>query len=194
MRQAEGDGALVSPTQARLLAMYGTAALVVGADQGTKYLVVRTLAGRGPLHLVGSFVELRYQTNSGGAFSLFPGAPLFFALMAIVIVGGLVYAGTRARGVAVPLTLGLLLGGAIGNLLDRALRGDLPLRGEVVDFVKVGRWPVFNLADSCITVGGLLLALLLSRTEREHRRGRDGGGEGHGNGAQDKAARSTTGD
>jgi signal peptidase II len=182
----------VSRARVRLLAMYGTAALVVAADQGSKALVIRTLAGRGPLHLVGSFVELRYQTNSGGAFSLFPGAPLFFALMAMVIIGGLVYAGSRVRGVAVLLTLGLLLGGAVGNLLDRALRGDLPLRGEVVDFVKVGRWPVFNLADSCITVGGLLLAFLLSRGERDRRQ--RGDGDAGGAGTQGKAARSTTRD
>ncbi len=165
--------------------MYGTAALVVAADQASKYLVVRTLAGRGPLHLVGSFVEFRYQTNSGGAFSLFTAAPLFFALMAMVIIGGIIYAGARVRGVAVPLTLGLLLGGAIGNLLDRVLRGELLLRGEVVDFVKVGRWPVFNLADSCITVGGLLLAFLLSRAERD-----PGSGSG-GKGQQGEAAAST---
>jgi signal peptidase II len=175
--------------------MYGTAALVVAADQATKYLVVRTLAGRGPLHLVGSFAELRYQTNSGGAFSLFTGAPVFFALMAMAIVGGIVYAGTRARGTAVLLTLGLLLGGAIGNLVDRALRGGVPLRGEVVDFVKIGRWPVFNLADSCITVGGLLLAVLLSRAERDKDRGdQDRGDQDSGEGTQDQAARSTTGD
>jgi signal peptidase II len=63
--------------------------------------------------------------------------------------------------------LGLILGGALGNLTDRLVRGDGLLRGEVVDFVKVGIWPVFNLADSCIVVGGLLLALLLGRAERD---------------------------
>jgi len=188
----------VNPKGIRLAAIYGTAAVVVAADQTSKYLVVRTLAGRGPLHLVGSFVEFRYQTNSGGAFSVFTGAPLFFALMAMVIIGGIVYAGTRTRALPVLLTLGLLLGGAIGNLLDRALRGGVPLRGEVVDFVKVGRWPVFNLADSCITVGGLLLALLLTRAERDRPgNSADTGsdrGSGEGEGTQDQATPSTTRD
>jgi signal peptidase II len=151
---------------ARRLAVYGTAALVLAADQLSKYLVVRNLAGGPPLRLIGSLVELRYATNSGGAFSLLTGAPLFFALMAVVVIGGILYAGRRARGLPVQLALGLLLGGAVGNLLDRLLRGDVPLRGEVVDFIKVGWWPVFNLADSCIVVGGLLLALLLGRAER----------------------------
>jgi signal peptidase II len=151
---------------ARLLAMYGTAAVVLGADQLTKYLVVRNLAGEPPVRIIGSVVELRYATNSGGAFSLLTGAPLFFALTAVAVIGGILYAGRRARGLPVQLALGLLLGGAVGNLLDRLLRGDQPLRGEVVDFIKIGWWPVFNLADSCIVIGGLLLAFLLSRAER----------------------------
>jgi signal peptidase II len=149
----------------RLALVYGTAAAVVALDQLTKWLVVRHLGGGRPLQLLGSFVQLRYTTNSGGAFSLFTGAPLFFALTATVIVGGIVYAARRAEGRALLFALGLLLGGAVGNLLDRLLRGGVPLHGEVVDFVKVGPWPLFNLADSCITIGGLLLAFLLSRPE-----------------------------
>jgi signal peptidase II len=149
----------------RLVLVYGAAAVVVVLDQLTKWLVVRHLGGGRPLELLGSFVQLRYTTNSGGAFSLFTGAPLFFAVTATVIVGGIVYAARRAEGRALLLALGLLLGGAVGNLLDRLLRGGVPLHGEVVDFVKVGPWPLFNLADSCITIGGLLLAFLLSRPE-----------------------------
>jgi signal peptidase II len=154
-------------TAGRLALVYGTAVVVVVVDQVTKLLVVRTLAGRPPLRLVGSFVDLRYTTNSGGAFSLFTGAPLFFAVMALVVTGAIIWSARRARGWPVLLALGLLLGGALGNLLDRVFRGEVPLRGEVVDFVKVGPWPVFNVADSCIVVGGLLLALLLGRSERE---------------------------
>ena len=152
----------------RLVALYGTGVLVVGVDQLIKHAVVRELAGRPPVRLIGDFLQLRYATNSGGAFSLLTGAPVFFALMAVAVVGGILYASRRARGLPVALALGLLLGGAVGNLLDRLFRG-APLRGEVVDFVKVGPWPVFNLADSCIVVGGILLALLLGR--------RDGAGE-----------------
>jgi signal peptidase II len=154
------------PSVLRMLVLYGTAALVVAADQLIKYLVVRHLAGRPPVRLIGDFLQFRYATNSGGAFSLLTGAPVFFALMAIVVIGGILYASGRARGLPIAVSLGLLLGGAVGNLLDRLLRGDQPLRGEVVDFIKVGPWPVFNLADSCIVVGGILLALLLGRPER----------------------------
>lgn len=151
----------------RVLATYGTAALVLALDQLTKHLVVANLAGRPPVNVIGSFVQLRYTTNSGGAFSLLTGAPLFFGVMAIVIVGGIVYASRRAQPLSLLVVLGLILGGALGNLADRLFRGDGLLRGEVVDFVKVGIWPVFNLADSCVVVGGILLALLLGRSERD---------------------------
>jgi signal peptidase II len=158
------------PSVLRLTVLYGTAAVVIAADQLIKYLVVRNLAGRPPVRLIGDFLQFRYATNSGGAFSLLTGAPVFFALMAIAVIGGILYASGRARGLPIAVALGLLLGGAVGNVLDRLFRGDQPLRGEVVDFIKVGPWPVFNLADSCIVVGGILLALLLGRSER-------GGGE-----------------
>jgi signal peptidase II len=152
----------------RLLAVYGTAAAVLALDQLIKHLVVSNLAGGPPVDVIGSFVQLRYTTNSGGAFSLLTGAPLFFGVMAIVIIGGIVYASRRTQPLSMLVVLGLILGGALGNLSDRLFRDDGMLRGEVVDFVKVGIWPVFNLADSCIVVGGLLLAIFLGRAEREH--------------------------
>jgi signal peptidase II len=161
-------GPPAAPTRStRVLATYGTAAAVLVLDQLIKYLVVANLAGRPPLDVIGSFVQLRYTTNSGGAFSLLTGAPLFFGVMAIVIIGGIVYASRRTQPLSMLVVLGLILGGALGNLTDRLFRGNEGLlRGEVVDFVKVGIWPVFNLADSCIVVGGLLLAILLGRSER----------------------------
>ena len=150
-----------------MLALYGTAAVVLALDQLTKHLVVTNLAGRPPVDLIGEVVQLRYTTNSGGAFSLLTGAPLFFGIMAIVIVGGIIYASRRAKPLSLLVVLGLVLGGALGNLTDRLLRDEGLLRGEVVDFVKVGWWPVFNVADSCVVVGGILLAILLGRAERE---------------------------
>jgi signal peptidase II len=152
-----------------MLALYGTAALVLVLDQLTKHLVVTNLAGRPPVDLIGEVVQLRYTTNSGGAFSLLTGAPLFFGITAIVIVGGLIYASRRAQPLSLLVVLGLVLGGALGNLTDRLLRGEGLLRGEVVDFVKVGWWPVFNVADSCVVVGGILLAIFLGRAESEQR-------------------------
>jgi signal peptidase II len=157
----------------RALALYGTAAAVLALDQLLKHLVVSNLAGRRPVDVIGDFVQLRYTTNSGGAFSLLTGAPLFFGIMAMVIIGGIIYASRRAQPLSLLVVLGLILGGALGNLTDRLLRGEALLRGEVVDFVKVGIWPVFNLADSCVVVGGILLALLMGRAERDQEQKRD---------------------
>ena len=109
--------------------------------------------------------QLRYTTNSGGAFSLLTGAPLFFGIMAMII-GRIIYASRRAQPLSMLVVLGDPRRGA-GNLTDRLLRGEAFLQGEVVDFVKVGIWPVFNVADSCVVVGGILLALILGRAERE---------------------------
>jgi signal peptidase II len=157
----------------RALALYGTAAAVLALDQLLKHLVVSNLAGRPPVDVIGDFVQLRHTTNSGGAFSLLTGAPLFFGIMAMVIIGGIIYASRRAQPLSLLVVLGLILGGALGNLTDRLLRGEALLRGEVVDFVKVGIWPVFNLADSCVVVGGILLALLMGRAERDQEQRRD---------------------
>jgi signal peptidase II len=151
----------------RRLAVYGTALVVLALDQVTKWLVVSQLADRPPVRVIGSFVRLRHTTNTGGAFSLFAGFPLFFAVMAVLVMLAIAVYARRVQSIAVLVTLGLLLGGALGNFADRLLRGDGLLNGEVVDFVDVGAWPVFNLADSCITVGAVLLALLMGRAGRE---------------------------
>src|SRR4029450_2370971 len=81
----------------RALALYPTAALALALAQPTKHLLVTNLAGRPPVDLVGDVVQLRYTTTSGGAFSLLTGAPLFFGIMAMVIIGGIVYASRRAQ-------------------------------------------------------------------------------------------------
>jgi signal peptidase II len=149
----------------RIALVYGTAALVVAADQLVKWLVVSRLAGRAPLRLVGHFIQFRYTTNSGGAFSLLTGFPLFFGLMALGVMVAIGLYARRTTFAPILFTLGLLLGGALGNFADRLLRGDGLLNGEVVDFVDVGNFPVFNVADSCITIGAILLAILLTRAE-----------------------------
>jgi signal peptidase II len=152
----------------RIALVYGTALIVLVLDQVSKWLVVERLAGREPVRIIGSFVQLRYTTNPGGAFSLLTGFPLFFGLMAIGVMVAITFYARRITFGPTLFTLGLLLGGALGNFADRLLRGDGLLTGEVVDFVDVGSFPVFNVADSCITVGAILLAILLTRAEREH--------------------------
>jgi len=135
---------------------------VVVADQLTKTWAVRHLAD-GPTELFGD-VAFRLSRNRGGAFSLFQGFTPLLAVLAILLAVVLVRALQRTRDPLVLVALALILGGAIGNLIDRLVRSPSFLRGEVVDFVDVGRFPVFNVADSAITIGAVLLFVAALRT------------------------------
>lgn len=156
-------------TAARRLAawLYSTAGLVYLADRLTKMWAERALAGDPPVTVIPGVLQLNYTTNSGGAFGLGQSAPWLFAGATVVVVAAIVAASLRLRHPATAVALGLVLGGGIGNLTDRALRGDGVLSGRVVDFIDLRVWPVFNLADSAIVVGALLLLVTGLRRDRE---------------------------
>lgn len=132
---------------------------VVVLDQLTKTWVVRSLADGWPRNVIGTAVQLELTRNSGGAFSRFQGMTPVLAVLAIVITLVLVRAVRRTTDRWTVIGLALVLGGALGNLGDRMTRSPGFLRGEVVDFVKVGRFPVFNVADSAITIGAIVLVV-----------------------------------
>lgn len=138
---------------------------VVVLDQITKVWVVATLSD-GPLSIIGNDVELHLTRNSGGAFSLFTNATILLAVVAAVLSVVLVRAVRRAQDLLSVLALSLVLGGALGNLTDRIARSPGFLRGEVVDYVRVGSFPSFNVADSAITIGAILLIILALRPVR----------------------------
>jgi signal peptidase II len=141
--------------------LVGVAALVYAADVISKVTVVATLTQNRPVRVIGSLLQLDYLRNPGAAFSLGAGGytVVFTLIAAAVIVAILRMARTLAsRRWAV--ALGLLLGGALGNLTDRVARSPGPLRGWVVDWIQLPHWPVFNLADSAICCGGALMVLL----------------------------------
>jgi signal peptidase II len=150
----------LTPCRPRVLA--GTLVLagaVVAADQVTKSLAESKLAGHAPVHLLGP-LGFDLSFNSGSAFSLFTGRTVVHEIVAAALVVAVVVAAWRATGWLRGLSLGLILGGALGNLADRTLRGH---HGSVVDFVTLSHWPTFNVADSAITVGAILLAWSLFR-------------------------------
>jgi signal peptidase II len=134
--------------------------VVVAADQVTKTLVVSDLTR--PVHLLGP-LGLSLGYNSGSAFSLFTGWAPLLVVVALLVVGVLLALALRARRASVAVALGLVLGGALGNVADRLFRGH---HGEVVDFITFTHWPTFNVADACITVGILLLIALTWRSNR----------------------------
>ena len=135
------------------------AAVVLALDQASKVWAVAELDD-GPVSIIGTDVELRLSFNSGGAFSLFRGFTPLLAVIAIVIAVVLVRAVRRTEDRWTLVALSLVLAGAVGNLADRVFRAPGFLEGHVVDFVKIGSFPVFNVADSAITVGAVLLVVL----------------------------------
>lgn len=160
MRQLQAArGAALRP-KALLLAV---ALLAVVLDVATKALVVARLEGRAPVRLLDGLLTFSVSRNSGAAFSFAQGATVVFTVVAVGVVVVIVRTLPRLRSVGWSLTLGLLLGGAVGNLLDRLVRAPGVGRGAVVDFIQLPHFAVFNVADSCITVGAVLAVLLSLR-------------------------------
>jgi signal peptidase II len=137
------------------------AAVVVLADQLTKSWAVSRLS-HGPIHVAGP-LDFELQRNTGSAFSLFQGEAAVLVVVALILVGALLVMARRAPTAGRAVVFGLILGGALGNLADRLFRGD---NGAVIDFVALHVWPTFNVADSCIVVGCVLLVVSLLRGGR----------------------------
>jgi signal peptidase II len=149
----------------RTLALSVAGAVLVG-DQLTKWWAVQALP-EGPIVVVDGFLSFRYVTNPGAAFGLLQGAGSIIALAAIAAVVFIVVVVRSVDRPAEAAALGLVMGGALGNLMDRVFRGSGLLDGEVVDFVDFDFFPAFNVADSAITIGALLALLFALRPEPE---------------------------
>ena len=139
------------------------AVLAIAGDIASKLVVVARLEGREPVRLLGGFLTLEVSRNSGAAFSFAEGATVLFTAVAVGVVVVIARTARKLRSAPWALTLGLLLGGAVGNLLDRLFRAPGIGRGAVVDFIRLPHFAVFNVADSCITVGAVLAVLLSLR-------------------------------
>ncbi len=138
---------------------------IIVFDQLSKQWIVNRL-GPVPLMdaipLVGNGVQLIYSRNTGVAFSLLQGVPQLLTVLALLITAGVIYVYITQlprQNLAVQISIGLIVGGALGNLIDRIVLG------YVIDFIQVGWWPVFNVADSAISLGAILLVLTLVRLD-----------------------------
>jgi signal peptidase II len=134
------------------------AAVVVAVDQATKSWAVHRLAA-GPIHVVWK-LDLALGYNTGASFSIAQGWGGTLAVLAVVLVVVLLAGAHRAGSTTMAIAIGLIVGGALGNLVDRIVRGH---HGAVVDFVELHFWPTFNVADASIVVGGALAAIALWR-------------------------------
>jgi signal peptidase II len=184
---ADAGGRTRRPRWALLAAV---AVGVLALDQLSKWWAVNELDDR-MIDIVGS-LRLRLTFNHGAAFSLSQGRGALISLLAVVVVGVLVFSGRQATRPLAAVALGMVLGGAIGNLSDRAFReGHGLLGGGVVDFIDVQWWPIFNVADSAVVCGALLLVLANWR-EDDAPSGDDdksgGAGDSHDVGDSDGAA------
>ena len=155
----------------RLVPPITVATFVAVADQLTKTAVTAAI-GPGQLdstvRIYGSAVQLDYVENRGAAFGVLPGQGFLLSLLGLVILAGLIIYYARLKFVSPWLiaSVGLIAGGSVGNLIDRVRLG------HVVDFIAIGPWPKFNVADSAITVGVALLAGCLLVSDRTHAQGR----------------------
>nr|WP_024793120.1 signal peptidase II [Tomitella biformata] len=156
----DGDGARRPGGLTRAKMLWLIAAVVVIADLVSKVIVVAQLTPGVPVYLIGDHVRLLLVRNAGAAFSMATGLTWILTIVAVCVVIGIIRYGSRLTSAWWALGLGLVLGGALGNLVDRFFRAPGPLQGHVVDFFAVGSFPVFNVADSGITVGAILLVAL----------------------------------
>jgi signal peptidase II len=157
------------------------AALVLLLDVVSKVLVVANLPlGHPPVRLLGGVLYLNQARNSGAAFSLGTGFTVILTVIALVVVVVIARTAGKLRSTGWAVALGLILGGALGNLADRVFRAPGFLRGHVVDWISLfgpydKYWPIFNIADSAIVCGAILAGLLaLLGRDLEGRRPRRG--------------------
>lgn len=144
----------------RLRLLFSVAATVLLLDVITKVLAVELLTPGQPVSIIGDTVTWTLVRNSGAAFSMATGYTWVLTLVATGVVVGIIWMGRRLVSVWWAIGLGMILGGALGNLVDRFFRSPGPLRGHVVDFLSVGWWPVFNVADPAVVGGAILLVVL----------------------------------
>jgi signal peptidase II len=150
-----------------LALMLGVAVFVVAADAVSKTLALEKLQGHHQIRLLGGLITLALTRNAGAAFGIGTSYTAIIALIAFGVIVFIVRTAGRLRSLAWSVALGLLLGGAAGNLGDRLFRSPGPMRGRVVDWINLPHFPwTFNLADSAIVCATALIAVLTLRDIR----------------------------
>ncbi|RAG84544.1 signal peptidase II [Streptacidiphilus pinicola] len=144
----------------RIGVLLSVALLAYLLDLGSKLLVVAQLEHKDAIRLIGDWVQFTVIRNPGAAFGMGAALTVVFTLIATTVIVVIIRLARRLYSLPWAIALGLLLGGAFGNLTDRIVRSPGLFRGAVVDFISVKHFAVFNLADSAIVCGGILVVLL----------------------------------
>ncbi|POX60290.1 signal peptidase II [Streptomyces sp. Ru62] len=147
----------------RIAVLFAVAAFAYALDLISKMLVVSRLEGHAPIQVVGDLLELHAIRNPGAAFGFGAAFTVIFTLIAAAVIVVIIRLARKLYSFPWAVALGLLLGGALGNLTDRIFRAPGVFEGEVVDFIAPKGFAVFNLADSAIVCGGILIVLLSFR-------------------------------
>ncbi|MFI9049755.1 signal peptidase II [Streptomyces sp. NPDC053427] len=167
-RGSEG-GAPVEPEQKagrgkrRILALLVVAAVVYALDLSSKLLAVAKLEHHAPVEVIGTLLRFTVIRNRGAAFSMGEALTIFLTIIAATVIVVIARIARKLYSLPWAIALGLLLGGAFGNLTDRIFRSPGVFKGAVVDFIAPAHFAVFNLADSAIVCGGILIVFLSFR-------------------------------
>ena len=158
--QAEGRTAL---KVRRWRTLFGVAWAVWIVDLATKIWAVENLSYRSNIKVIGDFFQLTYVRNPGAAFSFAAGATIFLSIFGLSVMIAILYYSPQITSRGWAVVLGLVLGGILGNMVDRIFREPGVLRGHVIDWMQLPHWPVFNIADSAIVVAAFISMVLTVR-------------------------------
>jgi signal peptidase II len=131
-------------------------------DYSTKAAAIKFLADE-PVKILGSFLKLNLTFNSGAAFSLASSATILLSTFSMIAVAVIFYFSRKVKSTPWAIALGLVLGGVFGNLSDRIFRNPGGLQGEVVDWIQIPNWPVFNIADTAVVSAAVLITILSAK-------------------------------
>ncbi|CAB4339208.1 unannotated protein [freshwater metagenome] len=131
-------------------------------DYSTKAAAIKFLADE-PVKILGSFLKLNLTFNSGAAFSLASSATILLSTFSMIAVAVIFYFSRKVKSTQWAIALGLVLGGVFGNLSDRIFRNPGGLQGEVVDWIQIPNWPVFNIADTAVVSAAVLITILSAK-------------------------------
>src|SRR5256886_14802549 len=143
----------------RVVLLLAVAAFVIAADVISKAIVVATMPGHPNIRLLGGALTITLTRNGGAAFSIGGSMTIVFTVIALGVVVYILRTARNLRSIGWAITLGLLLGGATGNLLDRIFRAPGLFQGHVVGWIELPDWPGFHLADSPILCARVLVVL-----------------------------------
>lgn len=160
---AGADGASAPTGKRRIAVLLAVAAFAYLLDLGSKLLVVAQLEHHDPVRVIGEWLQFEVVRNRGAAFGIGEAMTIVFTVIATAVIVAIARIARKLYSLPWAIALGLLLGGAFGNLTDRLFRAPGGFEGGVVDFIAPAHFAVFNLADSAIVCGGFLIVILSFR-------------------------------